>query len=38
LGLPLLGFSMGQGLCVAMILVGIGFVMWRRKAAVPAPT
>ena len=34
LGLLFFGkFSMGQALCTAMILVGLGFVLWRRMAA-----
>ena len=34
LGLPFFGrFSMGQALCTAMILLGFGFLYWRRRAA-----
>ena len=37
LGLIFFGkFSMGQALCTAMILTGIGFLIWRRSAAKPA--
>jgi phosphatidylglycerol:prolipoprotein diacylglycerol transferase len=34
LGLPILNlFSMGQGLCIVMMAVGVGFYLWRRAAA-----
>ena len=36
LGLLMLGLSMGQWLCVPMVLMGIGMMLWSKQASLRA--